>query len=282
VKKVVDEMLRPEISLNAQESDAEHEAWYNSQESRRRSFRRTYSYSADVKCYDRSQEHVALKLELEFYRRLGLSRERLEIWERTHGVKTAISMMYGVMISVVLSGVSGIFKTLFRNGLINLAALLWATQVKREEIVVLDIKGDDSDLETSILLKVETAVSRMALTLNLSSKFFTSDVRYMCKSFRIRKFGRWFFVPDPWARVQSVCTPLWIERHDDSLSERWVSLVDDLRHYDNSIILDEVAVAAAQYYGLKFIPNGMVLGLAALRASKDEYMRFFLPAELVN
>jgi len=66
-KKVVDECLRPEVRLNAQESDEEHELWYNTMEPIRRSLGHTYSYGADIKCYDRSQEYVGQKLHLEFY-----------------------------------------------------------------------------------------------------------------------------------------------------------------------------------------------------------------------
>lgn len=281
-KECLDECLRPEVSLNAQRSDEEHEVWYNSLDSLRQSFGRTYSYAADVKCYDRSQEHVALRIDLEFYRRHGLGPERLKIWEETHGVKKARAMMFGVVLSMVLGGVSGLWKTLLRNGLVNLAAIVVSTGISRKDVVMLDIKGDDSDSEFSRPIEVETTVERMSLSFNFSAKFFTNDVRYMCKAFRIRMNGRWYFVADPWARVQSLCTPLWVGNVEDNLNERWVSLCADLRHYDNGLLVDAVAEAAMQYYGLSRPLYGLARGLAMVRADRSVYFNFFHPPEMVS
>jgi len=274
--------LRPEVTLNGQRSEEEHENWYNSLESVRRSFPKTYSYAADIKCYDRSQEHVALRVDMEFYRRHGLGPERLRIWEETHGPKRAVAMMFGVVITMCLGGVSGLWKTLLRNGLINLAAVVLSTGVLRKDVVMLDVKGDDLDAEFSRPVQVETAVERMSLTFNLSAKFFTNDVRYMCKSFRIRKFGRWYFVADPWARVQSLCTPLWVGNQEDNLHERWISLRADLRHYDNGLLVDLVAEAAQQYYGLERPLYGMARGLAAIAVDRSAYFNFFEAATPVD
>lgn len=281
-KESIDACLRPEISLNPQCSDAEHEDWYNSLESIRKSHAKTYSYNADIKCYDRSQEHVALRIDLEFYRRHGLNQDRLKIWEQTHGPKRAVSMMFGVVLTMVLGGVSGLWKTLMRNGIVNLAATIVSTNVSRSDIVMLDIKGDDLDAEFARPVKVETAVERMSLTFNLSAKFFTSDVRYMCKSFRIKTHGRWYFVADPWARSQSACTPVWIGNEEDNLHERWVSLGADLRHYQNGILVDLVAEAAQQFYGTERPLYGMARALSALMSSKTKYFNFFNPPKLVN
>jgi len=281
-KECLDECLRPEICLNGQRSDEEQEEWYNSLESVRQSHHRTYSYAADVKCYDRSQEHVALRVDLEFYRRHGLSPERLKIWEQTHGTKKALAMMFGVVLTMVLGGVSGLWKTLMRNGLVNLAAIIVCTGVTRRDVVMLDVKGDDSDSEFAKPVEVETAVERMSLTFNFSAKFFTNDVRYMCKSFRLKQNGRWYFVADPWARVQSLCTPLWIGNKEDNLHERWVSLCADLRHYDNGFLVDAVAEAAQQYYGLSRPLYGMARSLAAIRSDRNVYFNFFSPPEKID
>jgi len=281
-KICVDECLRPEVKLNAQESSEAHEAWYNSLESTRRSLMRTYCYSVDIKCYDRSQEHPALRAELEFYRRHGLSAERLKLWETMHGTKKAVSMMYGIVLTMILGGFSGNWKTLFRNGVINLMALVVSTGVTRKDVVTLDIKGDDADVEFSRPVAVETSVERMSLTFNFSAKFYTSDVRYMCKEFRLRKFGKWFFVADPWARAQSACTPVVMNGAADTLEERWISLGADLRHYDNGLLVDMVAEAAAQYYGLPVVPYGMARALSRFASDKAAFVNFFLSPERID
>jgi len=281
-KTVLRMLLRPEVMLNSELSEEEHERWYNSLESHRASRPRTYSYGTDIGVYDRSQDHVGLAVDLEFYRQLGLDETRLKIWEKVHGPKKAVAMMFGVVITVVLGGVSGDWKTLMRNMIINLAALLVATDIRRDDLAMVDVKGDDVDLEVFRPLLVESAVESLSSIFNLSAKFYTADVRYMCKQFRIKVCGKWYFVPDPWARSQSACTPLWVGNHEDNLDERWVSLCADLRHYDNGILLDAAAEAAQQHYGLERPLYGMTRALAKFVEDKKSFISFFSAPQYVD
>jgi len=191
-------------------------------------------------------------------------------------------MMFGVVLVMTLGGVSGIFKTLFRNGLVNLACLVVSTGMRRGDVVCIDIKGDDLDLETCRPLRVESAVERMSLTFNLSAKFFTNDVRYMCKEFRVRKNGRWYHVADPWPRLQSLCMPVIVGGGDDVMLERWESLKADLRHYDNGILLEEVGLAAQQYYQADKPLTGIAYALSKVVSSRSAYFSFFHPPEWVD
>jgi len=282
VKKCFDECLRPEVKMNAQESSEEHEEWYNSLESVRQSYRHTYSYAADIRCYDRSQEHPAAKCYLHLCSRLGLGRDRLKKWEKMYGPKRASSLMFGVVATIMLSGVSGAWDTLWRNGCINLMTLVVATEMRREDVVMIDIKGDDLDAEFSRALNVATTVEKMGLIMNMSAKFFTNDVRYMCKEFRIKLHGRWYHVADPWARVQSLCTPIVIGDGQVDMAERWMSFRSDLRHYDNGILVDMVCEAAQQHYGLPHPPYGMGRSLAKMAEDKRRFFSFFNPPERID
>lgn len=281
-KRCVDECMRPEVKLNAQESDVEHESWYNSLESLRVSCGKTYSYGVDIHCYDRSQEHVGLAVRSEFYRVHGLSVERLKQWEIMYGPKRAVSMMFGIALMINLCGISGVFDTLWRNGIINMAALVVSTGINREDVIMLDIKGDDVDAEFRRPVLVETAVEGMSLTYNLSAKFFTNDVRYMCKQFRIRLLGRWFFMADPWARAQSAATPQVVDGKDGTMMERWISLGADLRHYDNGLLVDEVARVAQQYYHTPVPLYGFARSLSKFVQDKGSFFSFFSSPVLVS
>jgi len=250
-------------------------------ESVRRSFPKTYAYSSDIRCYDRAQDHSALRAELAFYKRMGLTQETLDKWSETHGIKRARSMMFGVIFCMVLGGVSGLWKTLLRNGLINIMSVIMAAALRHRDIVMLEVKGDDMDMELSREIDVDDASTNMSSMFNLSAKFFSATIRYMCKEFRFMVNGRWYYVADPWARVQSLCTPLWIGNKQDNLEERWVSLVADLRHYDNGILVDKVAELAQVYYAKPNCFFGMARGLAAVRADKLKYFKFFGKPELV-
>jgi hypothetical protein len=280
-KECVDECLIPEVSLNSQRSRADQEEWYNSLEPRRRSFGKTYSYMTDIRCFDRSQDQVALKVDIAFYKRHGLDAERLAVWEKAHGTKKALSMMFGLVLWIALSGISGDWKTLFRNGLVNLSAILMSTGVVRGDIVALDIVGDDIDAEFVRPVDVEKTIEGMSLNFNFSAKFFSTKVRYMCKEFRIFLQGRWYFVPDMWARAQSVLTPVRLSNNGDVLAERWESLVHDLRHYQNGVILDAACEAAQAHYGLSRAPYGTARALSLFARSKPAFMNFFKQPERI-
>jgi len=281
-KKVLDELLRPNVQINSQMNVQDHEEWYNSLESDRRSRVSTNSYSIDARSFDRSQDNVGLKAELLFYQRMGLNEERLRIWSETHGAKKAVSLMFRLVLCMVLCGVSGIWKTLLRNGLVMAFATVYSTNVTRQALVCLDVKGDDVDMESDGPLHVDASTEMMCMAFNLSAKFFTSDVRYFCKYFRIRKWGRWYFVADPWARIQSICTPVVVGNEVDTLAQRWESIAPDLLHYDNGVLVDEVALAAQQYYGLRIAPYGIARSLARFAKDKNEYFAFFSSPEWVS
>jgi len=282
VNACIAECLRPNIKVNAQWSDEESEEWYNSIEPVRRATGKTYSYSSDSKAFDRSQDHLCLAFEMAFYRRLGLTGQRFDRWCLEHGSKRAMSFAFGIILRIVLCGISGDWKTLLRNGLIQLAANIISADIRREDIVTLEIKGDDMDGEFRRPLQVETAVDRMSLTFNLASKFNTNSVRYFCKKFRLKIFGRWVEVADPWVKVQSVCTPVWIDGPKVDMKEKWESLCSTLRHYDNEIVMTALAEATQQFYSLKIAPYGLCRALTRFKRDKNAYMGFFNPPMLIG
>lgn len=276
-KRCLDEMLRPEVALNSQRTPAEHEEWYNSLSGQRASCGSTHLCASDIRCYDRSQEHPALLCEMEFYKAMGLNKATYDKWIRTHGVKVAASSMYGLVLRMVAGGVSGLWKTLLRNGLINLFAIVVSAGLTRNDIVMCDIKGDDMDLELSRPIDVEKTSSGMCRMFNLSAKISGADIRFMCKDFRFKKNGRWYHMRCPWAAWQSVLSPVWLDTSEAALGERWNSLVDGLRHYDNGILVDEVANLAARYYGMPGAFKGMARALSKVIAEggRSEFVKLF-------
>jgi hypothetical protein len=183
---------------------------------------------------------------------------------------------------VVLCGVSGVFDTLMRNGLIELTAWVVSANLVHRDIIVIEVKGDDGDGEFSRPIMVETAVEKMSLEFNLTSKFNTNDVRYFCKEFRIKVGDRWVSVADPWPKVQSLCAPVHLGRGDLDLDERWVSFVASLRHYDNGLVLDTLARATQQFYGLRKAPLGMCYALSNIRRDRNLFYGFYGPPEQIS
>lgn len=278
---VIVSLSRPGFRLNDKASPAAHEVWFNSLNSVRTG--EEYRYEGDLYCYDRSQEHMALGFEMVFYRRHGLNKETLEIWSRTHGAKRAVSMMYGVVLTVVLQGLSGIFKTLMRNGLICWGAVVTSCRLQYCDILSLDIKGDDFLLESTRSIAVTRANVTFALTFNLSSKFYDVDVMYFCSKYWILVDGWWYWVADPLRKVEAVGASVRSsECLDSGLEERWRSFVDVMRHYDNGLVVDALAVAVQQRMNLCFKPLGLITGLGKLAADRAAYFDSYGPEEFVG
>jgi len=279
--EVVRSMLRPNISFNNRDSPADHEVWFNSCQGLRDSCEEVIGVEGDITCYDRSQEHMMLLFELTWYRRHGLSRDTLHLWEQTHGVKRALSMMYGVVMYIVLQGVSGIFKTLFRNGLMCWGAVIYALDLRREDIISLDIVGDDFLAELSRRVCLERALDVYTLTCNFTVKLGRPEVLGICSREWIYVRGWWYFVVNPVKRIESVSRALVVNAPMDQLEEKWRSLVDDLRHYDDALVMEVLAEAVKKRYALVREPRAIIRALATMAYSRSKYFASFGPEEVV-
>lgn len=279
----VDSMMLPNVSFNARHSPADHEVWFNSVEPIRRTCSRLYRYQGDSFNFDRSLELAAFSVELCFYRRHGLDAETLHRWKSTMGVKRAVSLMHGLVAYIILQGLSGIFKTLFRNGLVTLACVVVSAKLDRQTLVSLDVKGDDYTVETSRPLDTAEATKTMAWGFNLSAKFFESEYLHFCSKYWVQVDGWWYWVADPDRKFESVCAAVVTnECGEDKLSEKWVSLRDDLRHYDNGLVMLELVKAVFAQGKRSREPLGLVYGLGALAESRDAFFRFYGPAERIG
>jgi len=277
----LDSFLLPNVRFNHRQSPWEHEEWFNSLNPVRASCTSLHSYEGDIWNYDRSQEMFGFAVEFELYRRTGLNAAVLEKWKETHGEKRAVSAMYGILMYLVQQGLSGIYKTLLRNGVICLAAVVFSTDLQRGDLVSLSVTGDDCLLEMNRTLGVGMVVDGMALAFNLSVKFYGVDVMYFCSRYWVEVDGWWYWVKDPVKQFESSATAIIVGGGGATLVERHVALRDDLRHYDNALVCDALAKAVKGRMGLRFEPHGLIRGLAAWASSLCEMARAFGPEEVI-
>lgn len=278
-----DGMLRPQVKFNDRKSPAEHEMWFNTLEPLRKSCKRVYGYHGDSFNFDRSLELMAFTVELEFYRTHGLNAETLELWKETMGVKQAVSLMYGIVMHIVLQGLSGIFKTIFRNGLVTLASVVECTKVTRDSLVSLDVKGDDYTIETNVPIDTGRAVKLLAWKYNFSAKLSEDDYLWFCSKVWIKVDDWWYWVTDPVRKFESVSAAQVVnDGGDECLAEKWVSLRDDLRLYDDGIIMEQLALAVYAKGGRSRPPYGLVGGLSQLADDKNFFMAFYGAAEKIG
>lgn len=281
--KAVRSMMRPNVSFNNRDSPMEHELWFNSCQGLRSTSPQVWAYEGDIFCYDRSQDHVGQVLELCFYRRHGLNEATLRKWSETHGVKKATSMMFGIVAYIVLQGLSGIWKTLFRNGLLCLGALVYSAELRPEDIVTIDVVGDDFALEANRPVAVGMVVEHFALVFNLTSKLYGTDILYICSKYWLHVDGWWYFVQDPIRKFESLSNAVAAsEKLDEKLSEKWISLRDDLRHYDNGIVMEALGEAVRIRLGRRRSPMGIIRALATFAADRNAYLNSFGAEEWIG
>lgn len=281
---VVDAMMLPSVKFNDRSSPAEHEIWFNTLQPLRATAPVVHRYQGDSFNFDRSQELMAFSVELQFYKEHGLDEQTLDIWKQTMGVKTAVSLMHGILMHIVLQGLSGIFKTLFRNGLVTLASVIVATRVTRQTLISLDIKGDDYTLETNVPVDVAYAVRVLAWKFNFSAKLWGCDYLYFCSKYWVWCDGWWYWVTDPERKFEALCAAVAVnDKGETVLSEKWTSLREDLRHYDNGAVVEELANAVLATNTRRLRPPVMLIGgLANLAENRDEFFSFYGPTELVG
>jgi len=280
----VESLLRPNVRFNDRRSPADHEIWFNSLQPIRRTAKTLYRYQGDSYNFDRSQELASFCVELEFYRRHGLDEATLELWKQTMGVKTAVSLMHGVLMHIVLQGLSGIFKTLFRNGLVTWASVVDGAQLSPDTLVSLDIKGDDYTIETIAPIDIAHASEVLAWKYNFSAKLWGCEYLYFCSKYWLYIDGWWYWVADPERKYESLCAAVAVDSSGDApLSEKWISLRDDLRHYNNGLVAEELAVAVAATNTRRSRPPlALIGGLASLAENRDDFFSFYGPVELVG
>jgi len=280
----VESFLRPNVRFNDRRSPADHEIWFNSLQPIRRTAKSVYRYQGDSYNFDRSQELASFCVELEFYRRHGLDEGTLELWKQTMGVKTAVSLMHGILMHIVLQGLSGIFKTLFRNGVVTWASVVDAANLSPDMLVSLDIKGDDYTIETIVPIDISRASEVLAWRYNFSAKLWGCEYLYFCSKYWLYVDGWWHWVTDPERKYESLCAAVAVDASGDApLSEKWVSLRDDLRHYNNGLVVEELATAVAATNTRRTRPPlALIGGLANLAENRDAFFAFYGPVELVG
>jgi len=66
------------------------------------------------------------------------------------------------------------------------------------------------------------------------------------------------------------------------LSQRWQALRDDLRHYDNGLVMEALANAVKGRRRLKFSPRGLIGGLTLWAENKASFFSAFGAEEVIG
>lgn len=206
----------------------------------------------DMAKYDKSQQRLHLKLELELYRRLGMDENFRKLWYKGHAFTSLTDYNNKVKAFVAYQRKSGDASTYFGNTAVLMMMLNWAYDLKSVDLAL--FSGDDSVL---IGGKIGTDLaSEFAILFNMETKFFRYDYVYFCSKFLLKVGTRYYFVPD----LIKLITKLGRAdmRNYDHVEEYRKSLKDLTNVFNDDRLDSSLSFAIQERYG-EYLPVFYVL-----------------------
>lgn len=261
---VLDELLRPEVRVNVRRDRGDQERWFNSFQVRRSTAGGAlFRCETDISQCDKSHTLFNLLTYFRFLQSIGAPDEVIGIWEVMAGLKTASAGMVGVMLQFIEQLTSGGWHTISFNSIVNFVATVNALDLQREDLVTLQVTGDDGLVESLRRLDVVAASEHYRGVYNFESKTFeATSFPYFCGHYYVFVDGYWFMTKDPIKTAESMGRYVSAVA---SVKELHVSYLDNMKHYDKKEVLDALAVLVALRNRYAVVPRALVRGLSCLR-----------------
>ncbi|AQM55311.1 hypothetical protein 1 [Loreto virus] len=199
----------------------------------------------DISKYDKSQRELALELECKILRQFGIEEELVQLWFNAHILTYIYDKNSKLKAAIPYQRKSGDASTFIGNTLFLMAVISLLIPVSQMYLAL--FSGDDS-LIYGYHLKKYMDTQHFGLMFNLEIKFFQFLLSYFCSRFLLIVDGHWTFTPDP------VKLFVKLGRHNlinpAHVEEYRISLIDNCRGFENSLICDHVAMAVCERYGI--------------------------------
>lgn len=265
-------LLKPNVLINMQKSPTQIEAFLQEHED----FDVDLNYvENDFSKFDKSQQHVCLNLEWEFYRRMGLSIEDAMVWEEGHRKCEMSAVQVGIKLSSYYQRRSGDATTALGNTLVNMMSVSAIYDVPNFKYAM--FLGDDSIIATYKEIDASDATLRMAGVYNLSAKVLQSPYGFFCSCFIVKHGGTVRYMPDPVKRTMKLGAHASCNTQDE-LRERFISFRDLVRNYDSQAHNLALIESVQKRYNCPQADIGVMIdALYTLSTSEEEYMKMYDP-----
>nr|DAZ87950.1 TPA_asm: hypothetical protein [Psilosi virus] len=235
------------------------------------------SIEVDASAFDKSQQEAAHKIKLYFMRALGLPDYFCWMWDISHRWTKNKAYGPGVSFYVPYQQKSGNAATAFGNTVINMASMAYVLPTCSFDFAL--FLGDDNFISAPMLSTVrglrlhDVRVADFSRVFNMEVKFVNSRYGYFCGWYLLCVADRWYVVPDPVKKMESICN-----RDITDLAgmyERWISFTDACRCYLQPEIVPTLARAVADRFATSYDVSDAIYALASMAADFRTYSRCF-------
>lgn len=224
-----------------------------------------HKLEVDMAKYDKSQQRLHLKMELELYRRLGLDDRFRKLWFKGHAFTSLTDYHNKVKAFVIYQRKSGDASTYFGNTAILIMMLNWMYDISTCDLAL--FSGDDSVLIGGRIK--EDLADDFAILFNMETKFFRYEYIYFCSKFLLKVGGRFQFVPD----LIKMLTKMGRSdlRNYDHVEEYRRSLCDLTKVYKSTIIDNALTSAMSERYNVQLPVTYVLSSLLSILEDVEEF-----------
>nr|QED42965.1 putative RdRp [Leucocoprinus tobamovirus A] len=237
----------------------------------------------DFKAYDKTQDNIALEIELHFLKLLGVPEDMIEMWRSGHVYTRATCRETGFLLLTTFQRKSGDVTTSFGNTLINMVGTAQAYfqnhNDAKHKLRCAFFLGDDSlfSLHNSYDFDAARGSGSDILNrrLNLQAKTLTTPTGYFCGFYFTPTTDGVLIFCDPLRRISKLGR--WDIRKDEDFEQHYISLQDNLLNYGNTANEEQLLTAIARReYALhgKIRTTGYGLAISALHTLKNNKENF--------
>jgi len=230
---------------------------------------RRYFVENDFSKYDKSQQEFCLMLEWAFYELLGFGLEELEMWRRGNMDSSVIDMSLGLAFYLMWQRRSGAQPTLLGNILVNMFSVADTYDIEPELMEAAAFVGDDSIITMYRPTEILLASHQMADVFNLSAGAYEGPVGYFASMYFVQTENGVDMLYDPIKALEKL--GVMDTADEEKLREKFVSLSEKLRGYDNEVNLEALDSAVCQR---KQLSSSIMPFLRALYTISVDYSEF--------
>jgi hypothetical protein len=282
VTKRIQSIFQPNVVINIAKSVPDLSA-------KARTYLRSYIgkskefLEVDFRMVDKAQDAIALRLETDIYKDMGVPENIAEMWAMANRLGWAQSAAVGVFMEMQHQRKSGTATTALGNTLVTMFSVIWGYKLDYSNVIVAFFLGDDSlvALKHSIGELVE-GTRLLETVMNLAAKALTQTVGYFCSMYLVENGDDVQFMSDPDKRIAMLGRPVPIKTIDgrmqtlnEVLTARYESFRDLLYNYDSTSWLE----ALDKCVRTRWVNYGSMLrglrGLVTCAKSKDVFFSLY-------
>lgn len=266
------EILDPRVCVQIRKSMTELEDHFNTFVGSKE-----FKYAEnDFGKYDKSQFDETYSIEEWLFVMLGLAPLLAWMWANSYTEKEIRIIEHAIRLFIYYQRNSGTVTTGLGNLIVNLFTLVFALMLTREAYLAIYAVGDDSGLclHPWFVFDPDDVTWRLASYFNLESKIIMGMGLYFCSAFFTWNGQRWLLLPDPIKKTERLTLPLNSQSATDTFRDRWQSLKDLCKHYNDAVAADCLNQQCILRYGRGSV-HGLIRAIVTAMGDFRSFMALF-------